>query len=1198
VPESESPGYLRHPSIAGDQVVFVAEDDLWTVPAGGGIARRLTTALSDVTLPCLRPDGRLIAFVAREDGPSEVYVVGAEGGTPRQLTHLGAGIATSGWSPDGRVAFVSDARAPFPGGREPFLVAAEGGEPERLPWGPANRVALSPDGGVVIGRNVGDPARWKRYRGGTAGEFWIDAAGSGTFVRWAGPPGNLASPMWIGGRVYFLSDHEGTGNLYSARPDGGDLRRHTDHAEYYARNAQTDGRRIIYHAGGQLHLFDPASGTGAPVPVELRSQRTQRSRRFVDAGRYLDGVDPHPRGHSLLVTTRGHAFAFGHWEGPVLPAGEAHGVRYRLARWLPDGERMVAVADAGGEEALEIHRLPVPSGGGDPDVALAGPPVRRLEALDVGRATDLTVSPLGERLALANHRNELMVVDLATGTAALVERNAFGPPRGAAWSPDGRWLCYAAPLSRKTTALRLLQLRADGGIEEPVTITDPVLRDVSPAFDPEGRYLYFLSYRTFNPVYDQLQFDLGFPRGVRPYLICLRADTPSPFQPRPRPLVDDGRDRDGGPSGGDTGDDPSTGGGGADEGARGAEPAAGDRAERRARGERAPAPVRIDLEGIAERVCAFPVPEGRYRRIAGIRGRAVFSSSPVKGSLGEPDRRGRPRDQGVVESYDLRELRLETLAHGVRDFWLTPDARTLVYRSTDRLRVVAAGKKPEDRGGEETGRRSGWVDLGRVRVAVDPGREWAQMLREAWRLQRDNFWTPDMSGVDWDLVWERYSRLLPRIATRGELSDLMWEMQGELGTSHAYEMGGDYRHGPGYGQGFLGADLVWDAGAGGYRIEALVRGDPWAEGQGSPLRAPGVRVRPGDVILAVDGRAVSAGEPVGALLVGKGGAEVALTLAAAVGSGYGTARGGDRGEAAPEGGTAGGGAPGPLPANAGTSPPDAGGTAPGDPLDGAAEAPPAKGEATAPAASAQAGGPPVRTVVVRTVSSERAARYRDWVLGNRAFVHAGSGGRIGYIHIPDMGPRGYAEFHRAWLTEAERDGLVVDVRHNGGGHVSQLILEKLARRPVGYDVPRWGQPDPYPADAVPGPVVALCDEHAGSDGDIFSHCFKLMGIGPLVGRRTWGGVIGISVRHPLVDGTSTSQPEFSYWFRDVGWGVENYGTDPDIPVEYRPEDHRDGRDPQLRRALDEALAWLAERPVRRPAFDGRPSRALPTLPPR
>lgn len=1094
MPDAEIAGYLREPSITGDRVVFVAEDDLWTVGACGGVARRLTTALSSVALPWLSPDGRRVAFVAREEGPAEVYVVPADGGSARQVTHLGASTMTSGWSPDGLVVFTSDARSPFGGTREHegYVVPPEGGEPRPLPWGPAQRLAFGPDGRVIIGRNVADPARWKRYRGGTAGEFWVDATGSGVFVHWSGPRGNLASPMWIGGRVYFLSDHEGIGNLYSCQPDGSDLRRHTDHADHYARNAQTDGRRVIYHAGGDLYLYDPATEQSKRVSVELRSQRTQRTRRFVDAGRYLDGYDPHPQGHSLLVTTRGHAYSFGNWEGPVLPIGQAHGVRYRLARWLPAGDRILAVADAGGEEALEVHAAGLPEPGAP---GLAGTPLARLDGLDLGRAVDLKVCPVGERVAVANHRGEVLDVDLGAGTARVIERNAYARIAGLAWSPDGRWLCYAAGQSRNTTALRLWRASADGEPAEAVTITRPVLHDVAPAFDPEGKYLYFLSYRTFNPVYDNVQFDLGFPLGVRPYLLTLQADALSPLWPAPRPVAEEPKASAAGEKSGQ---------------------AAGD----------APVPVRIDLEGIEDRALALPVPEGRYRGIAGIPGKVLFLSWPVEGSLESPLFPDRPPAKASLECFDLKELRQETLMGGLTDFAVTPDGRTLAYRAAARLRVLPSGRKPEEgKEGEGPGRRSGWVDLGRVRVAVDPAQEWAQMLREAWRLQRDHFWSADMSGLDWRAIWDRYSRLLPRIATRGELSDLMWEMQGELGTSHAYEMGGDYRPGPKYGRGFLGADLQWDAAAGGYRIEHLVRGDGWEPGLGSPLRAPGVRVREGDVIVAVDGRQATEREPVGALLVGKAGTEVALTLA-------------------PHGGTE------------------------------------------------------RRTVVVKALQDEHPARYRAWVDANRALVHDRSGGRLGYIHIPDMGPRGFAEFHRAWLPEAERDGLVVDVRHNGGGHVSQLILEKLARRPVGYDIPRWGPPEPYPAQAVAGPLVALTDEKAGSDGDIFSHCFKLMRLGPLVGKRTWGGVIGIDMRHPLVDGTHTTQPEFAFWFRDIGWGVENHGTEPDVAVENAPQEYARGLDTQLERAVQEAIGLLAEQPPAAPRFGPRPGRALPKLPPR
>jgi tricorn protease len=380
-----------------------------------------------------------------------------------------------------------------------------------------------------------------------------------------------------------------------------------------------------------------------------------------------------------------------------------------------------------------------------------------------------------------------------------------------------------------------------------------------------------------------------------------------------------------------------------------------------------------------------------------------------------------------------------------------------------------------------------------------------------------------MSKVDWQRVHDRYLPLLDRIGTRSEFSDLMWEMQGELGTSHAYEFGGDYRPPPDYGQGHLGADFEYDAQTGGYRITGVVRGDSWNADADSPLNAPGVNVRPGDVLTAIGGRRLGPDLSPGRLLVNQAGCEVLLTFA----------------------------------------------------------------DAKKP-----------RTVSVKALRGEEAARYRQWVHANRDFVHRETNGRVGYVHVPDMGPRGFAEFHRLYLTEYDRDALIVDVRYNGGGHVSQLLLEKLARRRVGYDLPRWGAPEPYPEYSVLGPIVAVTNESAGSDGDIFSHCFKLMKLGTLIGKRTWGGVIGIGPRSSFVDGGLTTQPEYSFWFKDVGWGVENYGTDPDVEVDISPQDYAAGRDTQLQRAIRLILKQLKENPPQRPDFSRRPDLSLPNLPPR
>lgn len=1123
---SES-GYYRHPSIHRDTIVFVCEDDLWTVAASGGTARRLTANPGRALWPALSPDGALLAYTGYDEGTPEVYCMPAAGGEARRLTYSGASNQGATWTPDGRhIVFATNAGQPFPGLYELQAVSPQGGEPERLPVGPALTIAFDPRSGqragAVIGRNTSDIARWKRYRGGQTGDLWIDPTGAGEWRRLIRLPGNLANPLWLGERVYFVSDHEGVGNLYSCALDGMDLQPHTTHTDYYVRHPSSDGRRIVYHAGADLYLYDPAVGQSARIDIALRSPRVQRKRRFVRAEHYLQSYDLHPQGHYLALVSRGKAFSCGDWEGAVSQHGEPDGVRYRLATWLADGERLVMVSDAAGEESLEVH--PVEALGGQQGM-------RRLEGLDIGRPEELLPAPFGsldgiERLALSNHRQELMLVDLAAGTARVLDHSRHDRIKGMAWSPDGRWLAYGFADTAQTSVLKLCRLE-DGTT---FNATRTVLHDMQPSFDPGGRYLYFLSLRDFAPVYDSLTFDLGFPFGMRPHLITLQSDLPSPFTPVPKPL---GEVPEEGMEDGEVLVDGE--GASAEEGAEGevtaeAAPEDGESGDAsppvNESASAQPEPMRIDLEGIEDRVLAFPVPEGQYGAVIGIEGKVLYSTYPLESPL-DGALESAPEEAvlggGALEVFDLETLEERNLLEGgVSDFQVSADGKTLVYRSGLALRVIKAGDKPPRDG--PPGRKSGWVDLGRLRVSVDPHAEWTQMLREAWRLQRDHFWTPDMGGVDWQEAYRRYLPLIARVATRAEFSDLMWELQGELGTSHAYELGGDYRPEPLYAQGFLGADLRYQTESESYVVQGLVRGDLWDEETASPLARVGVGVQPGDRLLAVDGQRLGRDRSPAQALVNRAGAEVALRFA------------------------------------------------------------PREGEET----------PYLCTV--RCLVSETPARYRDWVEANRRRVHEATDGRVGYVHIPDMGAGGYAEFHRGFLAELHRDGLVVDVRYNSGGHVSQLILEKLARRRLGYDVQRWGEPVPYPLESLGGPIVLLINEQTGSDGDMFSHAFKLMRLGLVIGTRSWGGVIGIRPRESFVDGGIATQPEFSLWFKDVGFGVENQGTTPDREVESRPQDHAAGRDPQLDTALEEIQRLLREAPPEKPSFGERPRLPLPGVP--
>jgi tricorn protease len=1241
-----SNGYYRFPTIHDETIVFVSEDDLWSVPRQGGLARRLTSNLGEVNYPALSPDGAWLAFVGREEGMPEVYLMPAVGGSAQRLTYLNHSCQVLGWTADSKQILFSTNTGHFhPQEYTIYAVPADanGGQVTSIPVGPARSIAYGPGGEVVIGRNTGDPARWKRYRGGTAGHLWIDRTGDGQFERFLSDlRGNLASPMWLpgddGGRIYFISDHEGIGNLYSVTPAGDDLRRHTDHDDFYARNPGSDGRRIVYHAGADLYVYEPPTESVQKVVVDYHSPRVQRNRKFSPAIAYLDSARLNPTGDALTVATRGKAFTFFNHEGPVMQIGQRDGIRYRLPDFLNEDQYMLMIDDANGEEELVIFSA---------DLAEAP---RRLSGLDIGRPVALKVSPTEDKVAISNHRQELLIVDLTSGEVTHVDRSEWRAIAGLDWSPDGRWLAYGFGVGLNATEIRLYHLSEPEGDEavptenrapdagalsgtdnlagrpNPIAVTRPLLHDVAPAFDPDGKYLYFLSYREFNPVYDNLHFDLSFPWGMRPYLLLLRADLSNPFLPRPDGADqnddeddehddehdDDHDDEHGGEHGGeddevfdeedeeidedgetearlDDGEWPvkrdwrhprraarplnnvtphaQPDSARADAPSDQKKPDAKNAADPQQTGKRKPRRVVIDLDGIERRVLAFPMQDSRYGQIAGAPGRAIVTSFALQGALDDDQDWGDEEEEsGSLRAWVFKEYKSETIAENVSSFELSRNHKKLLYFSGRRLRVIPATEKaPSDSG---PGRRSGWIDLSRIKVSVAPPSEWEQMYREAWRLQRDHFWTEDMAEVDWNIIFDRYQPLIDRVSSRSEFSDLVWEMQGELGTSHAYELGGDYRHSPHYSQGMLGADFLWDEEAGGYRIENIVEGDSWNPLATSPLAAPGVDIRAGDIVLAINGQRLDKELSPAQLLVNQAGQEILLTLA--------------------------------------PRPPDAemNKDAETDTSSGKGEEVPVAGEENsgeensgeknnAPSAKVE-----LRAIVAKAIHSDATARYRAWVEANRTRVHAATGGRIGYVHIPDMGSHGYAEFHRGFLAEVMRDGLIIDVRYNNGGHVSQLILEKLARRRIGYDASRWGGIAPYPMESVAGPVVAVTNELAASDGDVFCHSFKLLELGPLIGKRTWGGVIGIHPRHPLVDGTITTQPEYSFWFQDVGWMVENYGTDPDIEVDIMPQDFVAGRDPQLERAVVEALRLLAERPIVKPDRSTRPSRALPRLPKR
>jgi tricorn protease len=1066
-------GYYRFPTINKDTIIFVCEDDLWQVSVNGGIARRLTSNLGEVSHPFLSPDGKFVAFTGREEGHPEIYCMSAQGGPAKRLTFLGTMSFVEGWTRNSkRIIFVSTAGQWYLRTYYVYSVSRDKDIPKLIPVGPATQISHGPVRGVVIGRHTADPARWKRYRGGRVGEIWIDVAGRGNFRKLINLKGNLASPMWLNKRIYFISDHEGIGNLYSCKPDGKNLKRHTDNTEFYVRHAKSDGKNIVYQTGGDIYVYYPDKNVNKKVNIRYHSPRIQSNRKFVTASKFLEDYAIHPKGEMFSITSRGKVFSSSNWAGPVNQNGKKINARYRLGRWLYDGKKLVVVTDEKGEDSLQIY---------DPDPNKKS---ENLALLDIGRPIELEPSPKKALVALSNHRFELIIVDLQKKRRVVLDQSKYYRISDITWSPDGDWLAYSFPNSNTTSCIKLCNVISKKTYE----VTRTVLMDFSPSFDLDGKYLYFLSNRHLDPVYDTVQFELSFPANIKPYLITLRKDIPSPFKytkTAPSGLEAPFSEKD------------------------------------LLKPKKKLKKLKIELDDIQDRVMPFPLPAAKYGQIWGIKEKVLFTISPIEGSIKTWLSLDESSANATLQFFDFKEQKSGVITKGITSFKVSQNSEILIYRAKNRLRIAKPVEKLDRKlQNEPVGPKSGWLDLSRIKVMVEPRAEWQQMYHDAWRLQRDHFWTKDMSGVNWKKVYKRYLPLLDRIGTRSEFADLIWEMQGELGTSHAYEWGGDYRPEPQYKQGFLGADFQYDKKFNAYRITNIVKGDPWDKETTSPFLTPGSNVKKGDLIFAIDAKRATRDRMPQELLVNRAGAEVSITVS------------------------------GPKGRNK-------------------------------------------RTYSITTLRDEAPARYRDWVEANRNKVHRRSKNKIGYIHIPDMGPQGFVEFHRYFLNEIQYPGLVVDVRFNRGGHVSQLLIEKLARKIVGYDITRWGQPSSYPYESARGPIVALTNECAGSDGDIFSHAFKLYKIGPLIGKRTWGGVIGISPYYTLSDGGLTTQPEYSFWFFDVGWGVENYGTEPDIEVENRPQDYVQGKDLQLERAIKECLKLLKKHPPKIPKFDKKPRLPLP-----
>ena len=1052
---------LRQPDIEGDRIVFVYAGDLWTVGRAGGVAARLTSHEGVEQFPKISPDGKSVAFTAEYDGNVDVYVVPIDGGEPQRLTWHPGIDQVAEWYPDGKSILFRSNRAMAPRrGTQFFRIAATGGFEEKLPLPTAGYASWSADGTkLAYVAPAYDNRTWKRYTGGNAPNIWIyDFARNDSYkiTDWEGAD---EWPMWAGDRVYYVSDQGARrANLWCYDTAAKTRRQVTQFTDFDVKWPSAGSDAIVFENGGNLYVMDLRTETATKIRVLVPDDKPATRPELRDVAKWITDYDLSPSAKRVAITARGDIFSVPAEHGDPRNLTHSPGSRERNAAWSPDGRWIAYLSDRTGE--MEFWVVPADGDG----------PARQVTKNGATFRYGGVWSPDSKKLAFTDKTYTLWICDIASGATTKVDKSQTSEIVDLAWSGDSHWLAYTRQSDSNLPQVKVYSL-ASG---QATTVSDDMSADSSPAFDPKGRWLYFVSSRTFDPAYGAFELDYHFTATDKIYAASLVDTTGRPTPPR---------------------SDEETGGKDATKGDKAKEGDAATDAKEDKKDKPAPA-VRIDLAGLGQRVAELPIPAGRYAGLTAFEDHLVYLS--LDGEV-QQDTPGGPR--GSVHSFALEDQEDKTVVSGVStNYRVSKDGKKVLYRKEDVFGIVAIDKenKPGD----------GKVPTSPLMAVVDPKAEWNEMFDEAWRLERDFYYDPNMGGLDWKAVGQHYRALVPYAGHRSDMNYILGELIGELSTSHAYVGGGDFADVPKAPAGLLGVDWALDSGR--YRCAKIYRARDWNSDVEAPLGVPGVGVREGDVLLSVNGIDVRAPLNVYAAFVGTVGKETRITVG----------RSGD--DRAP------------------------------------------------------------RTYTVRPIADEYSLRLIDWIAGNREKVSKATQGRVAYVYVPNTATQGIQEFAKQYYPQVEKDGIIVDERFNGGGFIPDFFVERLQRKTWSYWATRDGKSFRTPGTALDGPKCILINEYAGSGGDAFPYYFRLAGLGPLIGKRTWGGLVGIGHDLPLVDGGAVTMPDFGFWTTEGKWAVENHGVDPDIEVENDPHLMAKGQDPQLERAIQYQLEQLKAHPATRP----------------
>ncbi len=1031
-------GYYRQPAIFNETIVFVAEGDLWKVGISGGVAQRLTSHPGLESSPAISPDGKWLAFSGQYEGPTEAYVMPLEGGLPTRLTYFGRNALVVGWTPSGKIIITTYQYSTLPS-RRLATIDPETVELSQIPLAQAAEGCYDKSGRTLFFTRFPFQGSYtKRYKGGTAQNIWKYSAGQAEAVPLTSDyPGQSNSPMWFNGRVYFVSDRDGTMNIWSMDEDGGDLKQETSHVGWDAKSPSLSGGKIAYQLGADIYVYDITSRSDHRIPIALASDFDQLRENWIDKPTtYITSVHLSPDGDRVVITARGGLFVVPRKGGRLVEATPRSDVRYRGGRFMPDGKSLLALSDATGE--LEFWKVPA-NGLGKPEQITDDATIFRYDGLP---------SPDGKMIAYEDMNQALWIHDIERGTSTTIDVSETWEHSGLSWSPDSRWLAYAKP-----TYTFLNQIFVyDVTNHKSVPVTSGRNMNNTPAWSPDGKWLYFLSDRDVTTVLSHVwALNQPFPlidKMTKLYMLPLIPGLRSPFEPD-NELTADKKD---------TGKDDKE-------------------------SKDSTVVVRIDFENIQQRVMEVPVSAGNYGGLEAS-DKQLFWLSWDKDSGGK-------RDLQTIELKN-EDPKVETLTSGISSFELSMDLKKMLVRKNSNLHVEELPAK------SSLDLSKTKIDLSDWTFTVVPADEWRQMFIDAWRLERDYFYDPGMHGVDWEAIKDKYLPLVDRVTDRHELSDLLGEMVSELSALHIYVFGGEFREGPDeIAPGSLGAVLARDENADGYRVEHIYRTDPDEPQYVSPLLAPGVNISEGDVITEVNGVATLSVSAVEELLRKTVGKEVLLTV---------------------------------------VSP----------------------------------GSDATRRTIVKPVSWRQARdlRYRSWEYSRRLTVEQASNNEIGYVHLRATDTQDYGQWVRDYFPIIDRKGLIIDMRNNNGGSIDSWILTSLLRTPWAYWKFRAGTRYPNMQLSFNGHIAVLCNEWTASDGELFCEGIRRLGLGKVIGTRTWGGEIWLSYDNLLVDRGIASAAQAGVYAPEGIWIIEGHGFEPDIVVDNLPHATFNGEDAQLQAAIE------------------------------